>query len=177
MSLTGTTVWLQLRQPRPLGVPLKVIKKAIASFAGVKGRMEVVATKPFRVIIDFAHTPNAIEQALKTTRATSKYQLIHVFGSAALRDRTKRPLMGRGQRGMLMPSSSLKKIIGRKTSIQSSKKSPQESRPINSRVCIPNRDEAIGYAISQARPGDTVIITGKGHEKKPRAGNERNPME
>ncbi len=158
-----------------LGVPLKVIQKAIASFAGVKGRMEVVATKPFRVIIDFAHTPNAIEQALKTTRATSKYQLIHVFGSAALRDRTKRPLMGRAS-ARYADAIVLTEEDYRTEDVNTIIKEIASGIPADKLpVCIPNRDEAIGYAISQARPGDTVIITGKGHEKSLARGTKEIP--
>ncbi len=78
-----------------LGIPKETMQKVIKGFTGVPGRMEVVATKPCRIIIDFAHTPNAIDKALKTVRDMTKGRVIHVFGSAGLRDRTKRPYMGK----------------------------------------------------------------------------------
>lgn len=148
-----------------LDVPLKVAQKALASFTGVKGRMEVVWEKPFRVIVDFAHTPNAIEQVLKTVRQASKKQLIHVFGSAALRDHTKRPLMG--------------KVSARYADVIVLTEEDYRTEDVNTiigeiasgipagklTVRLPDRDEAIAYALSKAKPGDTVIVTGKGHEK------------
>ena len=78
-----------------LEIPAKPIREAIAAFPGIKGRMEVVVATPFQVIVDFAHTPNAIDKALRTAKSLTKKRLIHVFGSAGLRDVTKRPLMGR----------------------------------------------------------------------------------
>ncbi|MEK7129883.1 MAG: UDP-N-acetylmuramyl-tripeptide synthetase, partial [Patescibacteria group bacterium] len=78
-----------------LGIPHRTAQAAIAQFPGVPGRMEVIVGKPFTVIVDFAHTPNAIDRVLKTCRTMTKKHLIHVFGSAGLRDRTKRPLMGK----------------------------------------------------------------------------------
>lgn len=158
-----------------LDVPLKIAQKAIASFSGVKGRMEVVATRPFRVIIDFAHTPNAIEQALKTVRATSKHQLIHVFGSAALRDRTKRPLMGRAS-GRYADVIVITEEDYRTEDVnmiinEIASGIPADKFPVR----LTDRDEAIGFALSQARPGDTVIITGKGHEKSLARGNKEYP--
>lgn len=148
-----------------LDVPLKVAQQAVAAFGGVKGRMEVVAEKPFRVIVDFAHTPNAIEQVLKTVKKTAKRRLIHVFGSAALRDRTKRPLMGKASARYAdvvvlteedYRTEDVNKIIDEIAS----------GIPLGKTVVgLPDREEAIGYALSQAKPGDTVIITGKGHER------------
>lgn len=146
-------------------IPLSVAQKAFASFTGVKGRMEVVAQQPFRVIVDFAHTPNAIEQVLKTVRQVSKKRLIHVFGSAALRDRTKRPLMGKASARYAdviilteedYRTEDVNRIIDEIVS---------GIPPGKEVVRLPDRDEAIGYALSQAKTGDTVIITGKGHEQ------------
>lgn len=146
-------------------IPLSVIQKAIASFSGVPGRMEVVIQKPFRVIVDFAHTPNGIQQALKTSRLACKKRLIHVFGSAALRDSTKRPLMGKASARyadliVLTEEDYRTEDVGKIIEeIASGIPTGKET------VRIVNRDEAIAYALSQAKPDDTVIITGKGHEK------------
>lgn len=148
-----------------LGVPPGVIKKALAAFTGVKGRMEVITEKPFRVIIDFAHTPNAIEQVLKTVRQSCKKQLIHVFGSAALRDRTKRPLMGKASARYAdviilteedYRTEDVNRIIEEIAS--GITPGPQVHR-------CPDRTKAIEFALSLGKPGDCVIITGKGHEK------------
>ncbi|MBI3559686.1 UDP-N-acetylmuramyl-tripeptide synthetase [Candidatus Gottesmanbacteria bacterium] len=148
-----------------LDVPLKIAQKAVASFDGVKGRMEVVAEKPFRVIVDFAHTPNAIDQVLKTVRASCKNRLIHVFGSAALRDHTKRPLMGKA-------SATYADIIVlteedyRTEDVNTIIDEIASEIPVDKLVVrLPDRDEAIAYALSEAKAGDTVIITGKGHEQ------------
>lgn len=148
-----------------LGVPVRVIRKALLAFTGVSGRMEVVSEKPFRVIVDFAHTPNAIEQVLKTLRPMTKKRLIHVFGSAALRDRTKRPLMGKASARYAdviilteedYRTEDVNRIIDEIASGINS--GPHVHR-------YPDRTKAIEFALSLGKPGDCVIITGKGHEK------------
>jgi len=80
---------------KSLGIKDEIIKKAISGFKGIIGRFEFIPTsKDFKVVIDFAHTPNALKQILKTLRPMVKGKLIHVFGCAGLRDRKKRPMMG-----------------------------------------------------------------------------------
>lgn len=148
-----------------LPVPLKTAQQAIAAFAGVKGRMEVIAEKPFRVIIDFAHTPNAMEQVLKTVRQTTKKRLFHVFGSAALRDRTKRPLMGKASAryaDLIVLTEEDYRTEDVHTIIDEIASGIPAGKTV---VRKPDRDDAIGYALVEAKPGDIVIITGKGHEK------------
>lgn len=148
-----------------MDVPLRVIQKALSTFGGVAGRMEIIREKPFRVIVDFAHTPNAIEQVLKTLRPMTKKRLIHVFGSAALRDRTKRPLMGKASAAYAdvivlteedYRTEDVHAIIDE--IVSGIPPGPQVYR-------YPDRSEAIAFAIAEGKPGDTVIITGKGHEK------------
>lgn len=148
-----------------IGVPLRVIQKALATFIGVAGRMEVVSEKPFRVIVDFAHTPNAIEQVLKTLRPMTKSRLIHVFGSAALRDRTKRPLMGKASARYAdvivlteedYRTEDVNRIIDEIAS---------GITPGSEVYRYPDRTKAIEFALSLGKPGDCVIVTGKGHEK------------
>lgn len=149
-----------------LGVDPRIIQKVIAQFPGVPGRMEEVINKPFRVIVDFAHTPNAIEKALSTARKmVRKHRLIHVFGSAGLRDHTKRPLMGAA-------SAKYADIIVLTEEDYRSEDVNQIIDHIASGIPVgkevhryPNRDEAIRFALQLAKPGDLVIITGKGHEK------------
>ncbi len=148
-----------------LAVPKKIAIRAVSEFAGLPGRMEVVATEPYKVIVDFAHTPNAITQALKTARAITSKRLIHVFGSAGLRDHKKRPLMGSASAKYAdlivlteedYRTENVETIIG------------EISRGIGPEVPVerrPDRVQAIKYALSQAQKGDLVMITGKGHEK------------
>lgn len=148
-----------------LGVPKKIALPAVANFDGVPGRMEMVQSEPFQVIVDFAHTPNALVQALKTVRTMTRRRVIHVFGSAGERDLSKRQLMGRAssQYADLIilteedyRSENVEEIIN------------QIARGIAPEKIVHrffNRGEAIAFALSQADKGDTVVITGKGHEK------------
>src|SRR3990167_2025727 len=76
-----------------IGIDKKVIEKAIATFKMPEGRQEIVYDKLFRVIIDFAHTPNAFGNVLPEVKKTTRGRLIHVFGAAGQRDKSKRPLM------------------------------------------------------------------------------------
>jgi UDP-N-acetylmuramoyl-L-alanyl-D-glutamate--2,6-diaminopimelate ligase len=148
-----------------LGIPKKVARKAVAAFAGVPGRMEIVKSEPFTVIVDFAHTPNAIDRALKTARDITKKRLIHVFGSAGLRDRTKRPLMGKA-------SSTYADVIilteedYRTENVETIMDEIAEGIEPGPQIYrFPNRQNAIDFAVKLAMPRDVVIITGKGHEQ------------
>lgn len=148
-----------------LGVNPKIATSAVSNFAGVLGRMEVVAQKPFKVIVDFAHTPNALEVALRTARQFTKKRLIHVFGSAGERDSIKRPLMGTVSSKYAdiivlteedYRSEDVRKIIDQIA---------QGILPGKEVYRYPDRASAIAWALSLARVGDTVMLTGKGHEK------------
>ena len=158
-----------------LGVSPGVYRRALATFEGVVGRMETVCTSPFTVIVDFAHTPNAIDRALKTARAMTKKKLIHVFGSAGLRDNTKRPLMGEA-------SSRYADIIILTEEDYRTEDVEKIMDQIQTRITagIPvyrysRRDKAIEYALSLAKPGDVVMITGKGHERSLCRGTKEYP--
>jgi len=148
-----------------LGISKEIIRKAIKGFTGVLGRMEVVTTKPCRVIVDFAHTPNAIDKALKTVRDITKGRVIHVFGSAGLRDRMKRPYMGKA-------SSEYADVIVLTEEDYRTENNEMIMEEIASGIPVykdvhkyGNRYDAIQFALSIAKKDDTVIITGKGHEK------------
>lgn len=148
-----------------LGIPMKTVRRVIAAFAGVQGRMEVLSRSPVTVIVDFAHTPNAIDRALKTVRELTKKRLIHVFGSAGLRDASKRPLMGQA-------SSRYADVIVlteedyRTESVEDIMDAIEGGITTGKEVYrIPERRKAIAFALMQAKPGDLVIITGKGHER------------
>jgi UDP-N-acetylmuramoyl-L-alanyl-D-glutamate--2,6-diaminopimelate ligase len=146
-------------------VPWNVTKQAIRNFKGIPGRMEIVETQPVKIVVDFAHTPNAIDRALKTARTMTKKKLIHVFGSAGLRDASKRPLMGEA-------SSRYADVIilteedYRTEDVEKIMDEIESGIAIGPRVFrFPNRGKAIDHAISLGKKGDCIIITGKGHEK------------
>jgi UDP-N-acetylmuramoyl-L-alanyl-D-glutamate--2,6-diaminopimelate ligase len=158
-----------------LGIPFPSVKKTIVAFSGVTGRMEIVAVKPVRIIVDFAHTPNAIDQVLKTVRPQVPGRLIHVFGSAGLRDRTKRPLMGK-------TSAKYADIIilteedYRTENVDSIIDQIQQGIHRSTRVySISDRSKAIEKAIRIARKDDLIILTGKGHEKSLCRGKKEYP--
>lgn len=140
---------------------------AISSFHLPEGRIDVVYDKDFKVIIDFAHTPNALRNILQTLRETTPQgRIIHVFGSAGKRDASKRPAMGK-------ISQELSDIIVL-TSEDPRDESPEKiaeditlgmTASQTKLSFIADRQEAITQAIRLAEKGDVVIITGKGHEK------------
>lgn len=149
-----------------LGIDKKPAADAVARFTGIPGRMEVIRETPFRVIVDFAHTPNALSKALETVRhMTKRGRVIHVFGSAGLRDKTKRPLMGKA-------SAEFSDVIVlteedyRTEDVNAIIAQIQKGIPKGKNVHIyPKRLDALAFALGEAKRGDTVIVTGKGHEK------------
>lgn len=148
-----------------LDIDPSIIRRTIQSFKGISGRMEMVQKKPFTVIIDFAHTPNAIEEALKTARQMTKKNLIHVFGSAGKRDATKRPFMGEAS-SRYADCIVLTEEDYRDEDVNTIMDHIAQGIARDKHVeRFPNRVDAVYYALKTARPGDLVIITGKGHEQ------------
>lgn len=148
-----------------LSIPRRVVTRTLVSFSGVVGRMETVATNPFRVVVDFAHTPNAIEQALKTIRQMTKGRVIHVFGSAGLRDTKKRPKMGEASSryaDVIVLTEEDYRTESVEAIMDDIAKGIDPSKQVKRYV---KRFDALSYALSIAKRGDTVIVTGKGHEK------------
>ena len=144
----------------------EVILKAMNTFQLPKGRLDLVYNKDFKVIIDFAHTPNALLQLLPEIRKKYLQQsgrLIHVFGSAGLRDFTKRPLMGEA-------SDKFSDIIILTEEDYRTEDPQLICQQITSRIknknyqIILNRQRAINKAMKTAKRNDVVVITGKGHE-------------
>lgn len=152
------------------GIDWLIIKKALESFKGVAGRMEVTQEKPFKVIIDYAHTPDSLEKVYLTLTKnlkTKNSKLICVLGSAGGgRDKWKRPVMGRIAAGYC------NKIIltnedpynENPAQIISEIRSEIPGSQTTNIFEILDREEAIKKAILSAKKGDTVIITGKGNE-------------
>jgi len=150
-----------------LGIGKETVKKALADFPGVKGRMEVMQQKPFKVIVDFAHTPNALNQALKTLRKKvgRKGRLISVFGCAGLRDKNRRKM------GMVSAQlADITVITAEDPRTEGVEKISEEiafwaKKGRGKFVKIPDRGKAIEFAIKIAKKGDVVGIFGKGHER------------
>jgi UDP-N-acetylmuramoyl-L-alanyl-D-glutamate--2,6-diaminopimelate ligase len=163
---------------KQLGLTDREIKKGIETFNAPIGRSEIVHEDQFTVMIDFAHTPNAFMQLLSSIRPTVKGKLIHVFGSAGLRDVSKRPEMGEAASKfddvIILtsedPRSEDPKQIIEQIVSGMSKKFPQEKV-----FKIVNRQEAITKAISLAKRGDFILITGKAHEQSMNYGNGEKP--
>lgn len=148
-----------------LDIARDVAVKTVARFHGVPGRMEVVATKPFRVIVDFAHTPHAIDVALSAIRTITKGRIIHVFGSAGARDRTKRPMMGAMSAKHADVIVLTEEDYRRENLEDIMDQIAMGIGPKREVYRYPNRQAAINFAISMARAKDTVVVTGKAHEK------------
>jgi UDP-N-acetylmuramoyl-L-alanyl-D-glutamate--2,6-diaminopimelate ligase len=150
-----------------LAIKPKRVYSALRSFVAVKGRMETIPNKKdIKVIVDFAHTPNALEQALKALRVSTKARIIAVFGCAGLRDPTKRPLMGE-------IASQLADVVvltaedPRIEDVNDIIAQIKQGATGQAQVLIePDRQTAINLAITKlARKGDLVAIFGKGHER------------
>ncbi|MCY4435796.1 MAG: UDP-N-acetylmuramoyl-L-alanyl-D-glutamate--2,6-diaminopimelate ligase [Chloroflexi bacterium] len=153
-----------------LGVPLDAAAAAVGSFPGVPGRMQVIsAGQPFAVIVDYAHTPNSLRLVLDALRSVTPGRLVVVFGSAGERDVEKRALMGE-----VAAEHADYFVI---TSEDPRSEDPDAiCRQIEEGAleagCVYGRDysisvdrtQAFRIAFKQARPGDTVLLAGKGHE-------------
>ena len=150
-----------------VGLPLSCIKDGLESMTSVSGRIEAVTPKdhPFSVFVDYAHTPDALENVLKTIHEFAKSNIICVFGCGGNRDRAKRPIMG--------------EIAGRLSDyVIVTSDNPRNENPMDiiasiedgvkrsgtKYTCIENRREAIAKAIGMAEPNDVILIAGKGHE-------------
>ena len=152
-----------------LGIPKQKIKKALSEFAPVKGRMDQVSLgQHFKVYIDFAHTPNALDQALKTLKSQSADRLIAVFGAAGQRDKSKRELMG----SVADAIADIIILTAEDPRTESVKEITSEiSKGIKDKVegkslfIVEDRQQAIDHATRLASKNDIVGIFGKGHEK------------
>ena len=163
-----------------LGISMQTCAEALASFPGVKGRMEVVPTpeKPYTVLIDYAHTPDALENVLKTARGFAKNRVIAVFGCGGDREKEKRPRMG-----------AIAARLADLTVITSD--NPRTEDPLviirdilpgiagAEEKCLvePDRRQAIALAMSRGQAGDVIVLCGKGHETYQEIGGRTLPMD
>ena len=164
---------------RCLGLRLEDMAAALRSAHGVKGRVEVVPTPTaYTVLIDYAHSPNALENILLTARDFTAGRLICLFGCGGDRDRTKRPLMGAVVRELADvavvtsdnprtedPWAILHNILDGMTG------------PGGEIHVEPDRPQAIRWALAQARPGDVIVLAGKGHETYQEIDGVQYPMD
>ena len=149
-----------------LGLSLSRCAEAMKSAKGVKGRVETVPTDgDYTIVIDYSHTPDSLENVLKTVREATKGRVVALFGCGGDRDRAKRPIMGR---------------IGTELSDFAiiTSDNPRTEDPdaiiddilagvnVDSKryVAITDRVEAIRYSIENHLPGDIIVLAGKGHE-------------
>jgi UDP-N-acetylmuramoyl-L-alanyl-D-glutamate--2,6-diaminopimelate ligase len=154
-----------------LGVPPEGVQAGIAALPGVLGRMQRMdGGQDFLAIVDFAHSPVSLERALKTLRplVAPGGRLIAIFGSAGLRDRAKRRLMGQVS-GRLADYTIITAEDPRTEDVDAINREiaagVEESAPSTAYHIVPDRGEAIWQGIALARPGDVVASFGKGHER------------
>ena len=163
---------------RALGISTQVIAEGLSSVEGIRGRFQSVeAGQQFSVIVDYAHTPDGIVQALTAARELSTGRLIVVFGAGGERDHEKRPLMGAAAARL----SDLAIVTS---------DNPRSEDPVaiideilagaegSANVVVePDRLSAISAAVANARDGDVVVIAGKGHERGQEIGGKVLPFD
>lgn len=150
-----------------LGLDLKTIKNGLESFNGVKGRFEEVETnKDFKIIIDFAHTPDGIKESLRAIDKFAKGRRVIVFGAGGDRDRSKRSKMGKiaGENSDFLIITSDNPRSENPEDIANDILVGVKETNTDYKVIL-DRKEAINYAIINFEPKDTIFITGKGHEE------------
>jgi UDP-N-acetylmuramoyl-L-alanyl-D-glutamate--2,6-diaminopimelate ligase len=153
---------------RSVGFEAEVLLRTLEQAPGAPGRYEkVVVGQPFAIIVDYAHTDDALRNLLETTRSLPHRKILTVFGCGGDRDSSKRPLMGavaaRLSDHVVLTSDNPRSedplaII---REIEMGTKSPRGTASV---TIEPDRRKAIGIAIALAEPGDVVLLTGKGHE-------------
>ena len=161
-----------------IGISTRDIKDSIASIEGVKGRLERIKLPrdvSFSVYIDYAHTPDALENLLRSAKmlASRNQRIVLVFGCGGDRERQKRPLMGR-------IASEMADFFVLTEDNSRSERASDIIDEIASGICddghytvIEDREKAIEYVIKNAREGDIILLAGKGHEEYQIKGNEK----
>ena len=160
-----------------LDLPLEAIERGVAALDRVPGRFEVVSTSAddVRVVVDYAHTDDALKNLLETARPLASGRLVTLFGCGGDRDRTKRPLMG-AVAGRLSDAVILTSDNPRSEDperildeiLRGLDPTPEPGAPKRSGtpyLRIRDRREAIERAVRTAMPGDLLLLVGKGHEK------------
>lgn len=161
------------------GICIESCAAALRTFSPVKGRMEILdINEPFKVIIDYAHTPESLRQTLISLRNFPHSRIITVFGCGGDRDEIKRPIMGKTACELsdivIITSDNPRneepmRIIDNILSGTKKSKTPVFIRE--------NRKEAIEYALKTARKNDIILLAGKGHETYQILGEEKIPLD
>lgn len=165
---------------RALEIPPHPIAAGLSAVRCVPGRLERIAgIADFDVLVDYAHTPDALERVCAALHALAKRRLIVVFGCGGDRDRGKRPLMGqaaaRHAHAVIITSDNPRSEDPRAIIDDILEGLDAKTR---SRVLVePDRRAAIAAALAAARPGDLVLIAGKGHEDYQLVGTQRNAFD
>lgn len=151
------------------GISPDIIKQALEEFTSVPGRFELVdAGQPYTVIVDYAHTPDGLENILRTARQFATRRIIVVFGCGGDRDRTKRPIMGRlaMDYGDIVIATSDNPRSEDPAAILAEIEAGLKEKQTAAKgyEIIVDRRSAITRALGLARPDDVVVIAGKGHE-------------
>jgi UDP-N-acetylmuramoyl-L-alanyl-D-glutamate--2,6-diaminopimelate ligase len=155
-----------------MGVSVEQLQAGLASFPGVPGRMRLVQSEPFRVIVDFAHTGASLQAVLETLRPTTPNRLVVVIGAAGHQDPRRRTSIGQVA-GRLADLAIFTEDDYRSENLEAILQAMAQAHGDPARyVCIPDRLEAIHYAVAQAQPGDTLLFAGKGHERTLERGDQ-----
>jgi len=168
-----------------LDVPLQAIEQGVAALEGVPGRFEVVSISgdDVWVVVDFAHTDDALRALLVSVRELGHGRLITVFGCGGDRDQDKRPLMGavaaRLSELVILTADNPRSEDPARIISQISQGIVSANTHAHGleHIAIHDRAAAIHHAIAEASPGDAVVIAGKGHEVDQQVGNERLPFD
>lgn len=159
-----------------LGQEPETVAAGLAEASPVPGRLECIVREPFDVFVDFAHTPDALDQVLKALRALVSGRLIVVFGAGGDRDPTKRPEMGAAvsrHADVVVVTSDNPRTEDPAAIVAQVSAGAAAADPVE----IVNRREAIRWALDRARPGDAVLLAGKGHETYQIVGTETQPFD
>ena len=165
-----------------LDIPASAIERGLASLIHVPGRFELVSgsTDDVTVVIDYAHTDDALKNLLETARPLAPGRIITVFGCGGDRDRTKRPLMGavaaRLSDIVVITSDNPRSEDPARIIEEIKRGVPAASDRGAVTFAIVDRTEAIQFAIRKAEPGDLVLLAGKGHEQMQEIGGKQLPF-
>lgn len=153
---------------KALGLTNEAILDGLASFKTPSGRQDIVWDQSFKVMVDFAHTPNSIENLLREAKKTKPKRLVHLFGAPGRRDVAKRPLMGAASSRyadviIVSPDDPRDEKV---VTINDQIKSGISNNFIAGKNLFEFEDrmKALEFALGQAEAGDFVVLTGKGHE-------------
>lgn len=166
---------------RALGLTRQQIEQGIAALNGVPGRMTPVeAGQKFNVLVDFAHTPDALQNVLTASKELTKGRLILVFGATGDRDKSKRPLMGQ----VAAEGADLIYLTDDETYtedpsaiIQAVNEGIESAGGQAKTTVVPDRLDAIKAAFAAAKAGDTVLLTGIGHQTTRNMGGQEEPWD